>query len=90
MRLPWPAIPAELRDTVESHLGDRVAEAIAQPGGFSPGVALAGGGRAFVKAVGPEPNPETADMHRAEARIAASLPGGVPAPRLLDSFERDG
>jgi aminoglycoside phosphotransferase (APT) family kinase protein len=83
-----------LRGAVEVRLGGRVVEAVTQPGGFSPGVAArlktATGKRAFVKAVGPEPNPESPDIHRAEARIAASLPGGVPAPRLLGSFDEDG
>ncbi|MEU8192759.1 aminoglycoside phosphotransferase family protein [Microbispora amethystogenes] len=94
VRIPWSAVPEELRLAVERHLGDRVAEAVTQPGGFSPGVAarlrLAGGGRAFVKAVGPEPNPDSPAFHRAEARVAAALPAGVPAPRLLASFDRDG
>ncbi|TQS21526.1 phosphotransferase [Microbispora hainanensis] len=94
VRLPWTAVPAHLRLAVERHLGDRVAEAVTQPGGFSPGVAarlrLAGGGRAFVKAVGPEPNPISPGIHRAEARVAAALPATAPAPRLLASFDEDG
>ncbi|WP_055483840.1 aminoglycoside phosphotransferase family protein [Sphaerimonospora mesophila] len=94
VRIPWSAMPEDLRLAVERHLGDRVAQAITQRGGFSPGVAarlrLAGGGRAFVKAVGPRPNPRTPDIHRAEARVAAALPAGVPAPRLLTAFDRDG
>jgi hypothetical protein len=67
---------------------------VSQPGGFSPGVAarllLHGGGRAFVKAVGPDPNPDSPELHRAEARIAASLPAAAPAPRLLGCLDRDG
>nr|WP_189182346.1 aminoglycoside phosphotransferase family protein [Microbispora rosea] len=94
VRLPWAAVPADLRRAVERHLGDRVIEAVTQPGGFSPGVAarlrLAGGGRAFVKAVGPEPNPISPGIHRAEARVAAALPATAPAPRLLASFDEDG
>ncbi|GLW22287.1 hypothetical protein Mame01_23300 [Microbispora amethystogenes] len=94
VRIPWSAVPEDLRLAVEGHLGDRVAEAVTQPGGFSPGVAarlrLAGGGRAFVKAVGPQPNLDSPAFHRAEARVAAALPAGVPAPRLLASFDRDG
>lgn len=69
-------------------------EAVTQPLGFSPGAAarlrLEGGQRAFVKAVGPEPNPDSPDIHRAEARIAAALPESTPAPRLLGSFDQDG
>ncbi|GAA0374710.1 hypothetical protein GCM10009530_26540 [Microbispora corallina] len=94
VRLAWAALPAGTREEVERHLGDRVAEAVSQPGGFSPGVAarlrLAGGGRAFVKAVSAAQNPDSPAMHRSEARIAAALPPGVPAPRLLTSFDRDG
>jgi len=94
MRLAWPLVPAGLRQAVEQRLGGRVVEAVTQPGGFSPGVAArvktATGKRAFVKAVGPVPNPESPDIHRAEARIAASLPEGTPAPRLLGFFDQDG
>ncbi|WP_204018226.1 aminoglycoside phosphotransferase family protein [Sphaerimonospora thailandensis] len=94
VRIPWSAVPEDLRLAVERHLGDRVTEAVTQCGGFSPGVAarlrLAGGGRAFVKAVGPRPNPHSPGFHRAEARVAAALPADVPAPRLLASFDRDG
>jgi aminoglycoside phosphotransferase (APT) family kinase protein len=93
-RLAWEAAPAWLRVEVEARLGGRVVEAVTQPGGFSPGVAarlrLADGRRAFVKAVGPEPNPDSADAHRSEARIMSSLPDAAPAPRLLWSLERRG
>jgi hypothetical protein len=71
-----------------------VAEAATQPGGFSPGVAtrlrLADGRRAFVKAVGPEPNPDSPGIHRREARVMAALPRSAPAPRLLWSLDRRG
>ncbi|WP_326822211.1 aminoglycoside phosphotransferase family protein [Streptosporangium sp. NBC_01756] len=94
VRLPWSAVPVELRDAVEECLGGRVVEAVTQPGGFSPGVAArlrsGNGNRAFVKAVGPTPNPDSPDIHRAEVRIAAALPDRTPAPRLLGSFDRDG
>ena len=94
MRLAWPVVPAGLRHAVEQRLGGRVVQAVTQPGGFSPGVAArlrtATGKRAFVKAVGPVPNPESPDIHRAEARIAASLPESTPAPRLLGFFDQDG
>jgi aminoglycoside phosphotransferase (APT) family kinase protein len=92
-RLPWSAIPAGLRAALEQQLGGRVAEAVTQPGGFSPGVAarllLDNGRRAFVKAVG-DVNPESPDIHRAEARIAAALPAGTPAPRLLGCIDTSG
>jgi hypothetical protein len=63
-------------------------------GGFSPGVAvrlrLAGGRRVFLKAVGPEPNPDSPAMHRSEARVAAALPRAAPAARLLWLLDRHG
>ncbi|WTY92488.1 phosphotransferase [Sphaerisporangium sp. NBC_01403] len=94
VRLPWHAVPQEIRQAVETHLGAPVAEAVTQTGGFSPGAAvrltLANGKRAFAKAVGPEPNPESAGIYRAEARIAAALPAEVPAPELLASFDSGG
>ncbi|MEV8633126.1 aminoglycoside phosphotransferase family protein [Streptosporangium sp. NPDC051023] len=94
VRLPWQAVPSWIHEAVEDHLGAPVAEAVTQAGGFSPGAAvrllLADGRRAFVKAIGPEPNPESAGIYRAEARISAALPAEVPAPRLLASFDADG
>lgn len=72
---------------MEQIIGDRVVEAVSQPGGYSPGtadrVSTAGGRRAFVKAVGPTLNPDSPRMHRAEARHTAALPRTAPTPRLL-------
>ncbi|MEV0417876.1 phosphotransferase family protein [Streptosporangium canum] len=93
-RLPWHVVPEQIRRAVETRLGGPVTGAVTQAGGFSPGAAvrltLADGRRAFAKAVGPEPNPFSADIYRAEARIAAALPAGVPAPKLLASFDSGG
>ncbi|WP_329084807.1 phosphotransferase family protein [Streptosporangium sp. NBC_01469] len=93
-RLPWHAVPEQIRQAVETHLGAPVVKAVTQTSGFSPGAAarlrLADGRRVFAKAVGPEPNPLTADIYRAEARIAEALPADVPAPRLLASFDSEG
>ena len=79
---------------VEARLGGRVVEAVTQPTGFSPGLAvrlrLADGRRAFVKAVGAEPNPDSPGAHRAEARVMAVLPRSAPAPRLLWSLDQAG
>ncbi|GGO74508.1 hypothetical protein GCM10012289_47320 [Nonomuraea cavernae] len=94
MRVPWPEIHPAVREAVEEFLGGPVAEAVTQTGGFSPAAAVrvrtAGGRRAFVKAVGPEPNPDSVRIYRSEAEIAAALPVSVPAPRLLTSFDLDG
>ena len=93
-RIGWGDAPGWLRAEVEDRLGARVVEAVTQPGGFSPGVAvrlrLADGGRVFVKAVGPAPNPDSPDVHRREARVMAVLPRSAPAPRMLWSLDRRG
>ncbi|WP_432825271.1 phosphotransferase family protein [Dactylosporangium sp. CA-092794] len=87
VRIGWADLPGSVREGIEGLLGEPVVGAVSQPGGFSPGTAdrvvTAGGRRAFVKAVGAALNEHSPVMHRAEARIAALLPAGVPAPRLL-------
>jgi hypothetical protein len=91
IRLEWAALPVYLRAAVEGWFGEPVAEATTQLGGFSPGVAArlrtVSGRRAFLKAVGPEPNPDSVRFHRRERIIAAALPPAAPAPRLLWSFD---
>jgi len=86
-RIPWEAVPESVRGAVESALGSRVAEAVTQPGGFSPGCAarlrLEDGGSVFVKAVGPEPNADSPGFHRVEAHVAGALPPETPAPEFL-------
>ncbi|GAA3528755.1 hypothetical protein GCM10022419_004480 [Nonomuraea rosea] len=94
VRVPWPEVHPLVREAVAEFLGGRVVEADTQPGGFSPAAAVRvrtdGGRRAFVKAVGPEPNPDTPAIYRSELAIAAALPASVPAPRLLTGFEVEG
>ncbi|MGC4874943.1 phosphotransferase [Micromonospora sp. DT43] len=86
-RIGWGDLPATVRSAVEGILGDRVVEAVSQPGGFSPGTAdrvrTATGRRAFVKAISPAQNPDSPVMHRAEARTSGALPATAPTPRLL-------
>ncbi|MFI6792843.1 phosphotransferase [Nonomuraea sp. NPDC050383] len=93
-RVPWERVHPAARAGVEEFLGGPVAEAVTQDTGFSPAAAVrlrtAAGRRAFVKAVGPEPNAEAVGIYRAEAAIAAALPASVPAPRLLTTFEAEG
>jgi aminoglycoside phosphotransferase (APT) family kinase protein len=93
-RLPWEGLPPEIRAAIEQRLDAPVARAVTRPGGFSPGLAatleLADGRLVFAKAVGPEPNPDSAGLHRSEARIAAALPPSTPAPRLFFSVEHEG
>lgn len=92
-RLPWEGVPPDIRATIEQRLESRVARAVNRPGGFSPGLAatleLEDGRRFFAKAVGPEPNPESPELHRREAYIAAALPPETPAPRFLFSVESE-
>lgn len=91
VRTPWEALPAHVHDAVARLLGSPVTRAVTQVGGFSPGTAArvraADGTRAFVKAVSAEVNPHSPELHRAEARNAAALPAGVPAPRLLGTHD---
>ncbi|MEU8246989.1 aminoglycoside phosphotransferase family protein [Nonomuraea sp. NPDC048916] len=94
VRVPWSEVHPAVREAVGEFLGGSVAEAVTQTSGFSPAAAVrlrtAGGRRAFVKAVGPEPNADSVRIYRSEAEIAAALPASVPAPRLLTSFEIEG
>jgi aminoglycoside phosphotransferase len=87
VRIGWADLPGGVRDAVAGVLGDEVVSAVSQAGGFSPGTAdrvvTAGGRRAFVKAVGSVLNDHSPALHRAEAAVAACLPGDVPTPRLL-------
>ena len=92
-RLPWEDLPEEIRETIEQRLEAPVARAVTRHGGFSPGLAatveLEDGRRFFAKAVGPEPNADSPELHRREARVAAALPPETPAPRFLFSVEND-
>ena len=87
VRTAWPDVPGRVRDAVEAWLGDRVVSAESSSGGFSPGLAArlrTGDGRqVFVKAVGPEPNPDSPALHRREAEIVGALPPEAPVPPLL-------
>lgn len=93
-RLAWESLPASVRAAIEDRLGSAVASALTRPGGFSPGVAarleLADGRVVFAKAIGPEPNPDSPEFHRREARVAAALPSETPAPRLLFADDEEG
>lgn len=91
VRTDWPDVPGSVRDAVEAWLGDRVVSAESSPGGFSPGLAARlrtrDGRQVFVKAVGPEPNPDSPALHRREAEIVGALPPEAPVPRLLWSLD---
>lgn len=84
----------DVRGSLEDRLGSRVVAAVTQPTGFSPGLAarlrLEDGRRVFIKAVSEGANPDTPDIHRREARILAALPGSIPVPRLLWTYDDAG
>ena len=93
-RREFSDLPPNIRREIEGALGSRVVAAETQPSGFSPGIAarvqLEDGGRAFLKAVGPEPNPQSPAFHRRELEIVRALPERAPVPRFVAGFDADG
>ena len=94
VRRRYDEVPDHVREWVDDVLGSPVVEASEQVGGMSPGCAsrvrTAGGGRAFVKAVGPELNPLTPDLFRREI-YALSLLGEHPLwASMRASYEEPG
>jgi thiamine kinase-like enzyme len=91
VRLDWQDIPIHVRAAIEQALGSAVIKVASQPSGFSPGVAArlqtADGRRVFVKAIGPEPNPDSPEFHRREIRNMQAMPASAPVPRLLWSLD---
>lgn len=91
VRLTWDNVPERVRAAVDARLGSPITSAYSQPGGFSPGAAARvrteDGQRAFIKALGPEINPDSPVVHRREARVVAAFPPDVPAPRFLWSYD---
>ena len=85
-RPSWPSLPARLRALVQERLGQPVAEALSQGGGFTDGFAsrllLADGSRVFVKAVSGLRSPQVFSSYQQEIRVARALPEQVPVPRL--------
>jgi serine/threonine protein kinase len=92
--MAYADVPEPVRAWVERSLGAPVVAAADQVGGMSPGCATrlvcADGTRAFVKAVGPELNPDTPAMFRREA-LTLGLLGRHPlwAP-LLEVYDEPG
>jgi hypothetical protein len=87
-RLRWSELPGSVVAAVESVLGEPVLAVDSQSSGFSDGsadrVRTASGRTAFVKAAR---SPDTAGLHRREVAVLEALPPGVPAPRLLGTFD---
>jgi hypothetical protein len=93
VRAPYDAVPDRVRAWVDDALGSPVVSWADQVGGMSPGcatrVAGADGSRAFVKAVGPELNPDTPTLLRRES-LALSLLGRHPRWAALQASYDDG
>jgi hypothetical protein len=94
VRVAWEELPGRVRSAVESRLGAKVRKVEPRAGGFSPGFAGiledAHGGRTFVKAVGPRPNPEAPEIYRHEVLNLGRLPTGLPVPKFLWSWDHNG
>lgn len=90
-RLAWSALPGEVRARIETGLGGAVVDVLSHEGGYSPGMAAtlttADDERTFVKAVSTSFHERSAQLYRAEARVNALLPEGVPAPAMRWSFD---
>ncbi|PWK46210.1 aminoglycoside phosphotransferase family protein [Actinoplanes xinjiangensis] len=92
VRIGWHDLPGPAQREIERIIGGGpVVTVESQAGGFSPGTAdrvrTAAGRRAFVKAVTPALNADSAAMARAELRISAAMPAGAPVPRVLGGFD---
>ena len=89
--MPYEKTPDAVRAWVERVLGGTVVSAVTQQGGFSPGGAArlvtTAGRRAFVKAVGPELNPDTPTLFRREIDAMQAISGLPPAPLLYDVYD---
>ncbi len=92
-RPSWLSLPAPVRALVESRLGQSVADAESQGGGFTDGFAsrlvLADGSRVFVKAASSDVNPQVFRSYQQEVLVSKSLPSAVPAPRFRWAAEQD-
>ncbi len=91
VHLPWARVPEAVRTWATGVGGrGRPRSTCDLAGGFSPGATaiLEWPDRAvFVKAVGPELNPDSPAMHRREAVISAALPASPHFPRLLATYD---
>jgi hypothetical protein len=88
-RIVFDAVSPAVRSWLTERFGalEVVREHI---GGMSPGCATTlqtGGGRVFVKAVGPELNPDTPNLFRREISVLARLPTVPYRAALIDAFD---
>jgi hypothetical protein len=84
-RPAWEDLPAEVRHTVEQHVGSYVIKAETATSGIMPGLAarlhLEAGHSVFVKAI--QATSAGATLHLTEAWAGRILPEEAPAPRML-------
>ncbi len=94
VHLPYEEVPARVRAWVDDALGSRVVSWVEQVGGMSPGcvtrVVAEDGGRAFVKAVGTELNPDTPGLFRREIAALTLLGPGPLWADLHTSYDDGG
>jgi aminoglycoside phosphotransferase len=85
VRQEWGDLPATVREVIESHFSGPIRRIEVQRGGFSPAFAgiltSSSGEEVFVKAAGPDLNPEVPAIYRREWGIASQLPEEVPTPK---------
>lgn len=90
-RLRWSELPAHIQQAVAAAAGAPVVAAGSKEGGFSPALAsvleLADGRRVFAKASNLERSAYAVDAIRRETAVLAELPGHVPAPHPLWSYD---
>ncbi|MHB8449420.1 MAG: hypothetical protein ACYDAQ_02975 [Mycobacteriales bacterium] len=94
VRKRFDEIPPKVRGWAEVALGSPIVSAQDQIGGMSPGCAVriqtARGGRAFLKAVGSELNPDTPTLFRHEIEVLSKLPPVRYRASLLGSYDDGG
>ena len=93
-RLPYGCLPERIRSWVDESLGSPVTSTEEQVGGMSPGPATrlrsADGTRAFLKAVGPELNPDTPTLFRREIAVLGLIGASPLWARLVDAYDEPG
>jgi hypothetical protein len=91
VHLPWAQVPDRIQEWAAAVAGAAPHRVHDLPGGFSPGATtrlqFAGRPDLFVKAVGAALNPESPELHRREAVIAAGLPRSPRWPELITTYD---
>ncbi len=90
VHLPWTRVPVPVQAWAAGLGGGAPGAVRDLAGGFSPGATsvLEWPDRSvFVKAVGPELNPDSPGLHRREAVVSAALPRSPRLPRLVETYD---